>query len=136
MARGVARGRAEAHGRSLREVTRAMHRLQAYGAVYWGGALLALELDLELRRATEGASGLEHVLADLRSERAVSLRALGAAVDARAGVPIWAAVRDAHLKGQALERGQALLKTLGIGPEGLDPEATGAAWRKRLELGS
>jgi len=136
LARGVTRGRAEAHGRSLREVTRVMHRLQAYGAVYWGGALLALELDLELRRATEGKVGLEQVLADLRSERQVSLRALGAAIDARAGVPIWAAVRDAHLNGQALERGRPLLRSLGIGPDGLDPEATGSVWRKRLELGS
>lgn len=136
LARGVARGRAEAHGRSLREVTRAMHRLQAYGAVYWGGALLALELDLELRRATEGKVGLEDVLADLRPRRAVTLSQFGAAVDARAGVPIWAAVRDAHLNGQALERGSRLLRSLGIGPAGLDPRASGAEWRRRLELGS
>lgn len=136
LARGVARGRAEAHGRSLREATRAMHRLQAYGAVYWGGALLALELDLELRRASEGRVGLEHVLADLRPRRSVTLREFGAALDARAGVPIWAAVRDAHLGGQALERGAPLLRSLGIGPAGLDPDASGKDWRRRLELGS
>jgi hypothetical protein len=136
LARGVARGRAEAHGRSLREVTRVMHRLQAYGAVYWGGALLALELDLELRRATKGRVGLEQVLADLRPRRGVTLHEFGAAVDARAGVAIWAAVRDAHLNGQALERGRPLLRSLGIGPDALDPDALGVEWRKRLELGS
>lgn len=136
LARGVATGQVEALGRSLAEVTGAIHTHQAYRAVYWGGALLALELDLEIRRATEGKRGLEHVLAQLRARPGVTLGELGAAVDAMAGVEIWRAIRRAHLRGQALKRGTALLRSLGIGPEGLDPEASAAEWRIRLELGS
>lgn len=137
LAQGVATGQTEALGRSLQEVAKAMHTLPAYSAVYWGGALLALEVDLEIRRATEGKRGLEHVLAALRPRGSVTLREFGRSVDALAGVAIWEQIRRAHLEGQALRRAKPLLRGLGIGPGGaLDSKAPGAKWRLRLERGS
>lgn len=132
LARGVETGQVEAQGYSLREASRLMHRLPAYGAVYWGGALLALELDLELRRGSSGRVGLSEVLWRLRGRPAVSLGEFGRAVDEVAGAPLWRAVARKHLQGQALARAPVLLGALGIGPAGLDDEAPAAAWRQRL----
>lgn len=132
LARGVQTGKVEAQGYSLPEASRLMHRLPAYGAVYWGGALFALELDLELRRGSEGRVGLSEVLRRLRGRPSVTLKDFGRGVDEVAGAPLWAAVAAKHRQGQALARSEALLGALGILPAGLDDEAPAAAWRARL----
>src|SRR5690606_38583468 len=81
---------------------------------YWGGALLALELDLELRRGSAGRVGLSEVLWRLRGRPTVTLGEFGRAVDEVAGAPLWRAVARAHLQGQALARAPALPGALGL----------------------
>ena len=64
---GLRNGLAEADGRSLRELSDRMHQTHAYRAVYWGGAFVALALDVELRRLTNGTRCLDDVLAALHA---------------------------------------------------------------------
>ena len=139
LAWGVRTGRRRAGGRSLEQLSARMHQWHAYRAVYWGGTLVALELDLAIRQASDGARSLDDALAALRAGgRPASLDALAAAVDAAAGRPVYAEVTQALLRGgPALADGPQRLKALGIvegdGLARLDDAAPGAALRRALE---
>jgi hypothetical protein len=106
--------------------------------VYWGGALFAVELDLELRRATGGRAGLPTLLARLRAAGPVcDLAAVAAAVDRLAGAPLFARLLALHLEGPACARLEPLLSALGIrsepgGTTGLDERAPRAEERRAL----
>lgn len=53
---GFARGRRQAGSNTLAEASKTMYATHGYQHVYWGGALLALEIDLAIRRARPGKS--------------------------------------------------------------------------------
>jgi hypothetical protein len=48
--------------RSLASASADMHHLGGYGRVYWGGAALALDLDLSIRRASGGRRSLDDLV--------------------------------------------------------------------------
>jgi hypothetical protein len=104
---GAREGAARADGLDLSTLSAELHARHAYLPVYWGGAMVALELDLELRRA---GSSLDAALRSLR-ERVVRLEALRAVIDAV--VPgAFERVVARHLEGPALARAPALLERL------------------------
>lgn len=112
---GATDGRRRAGDASLPELARAMHQVHAYRSVYWGGALLALDLDLTLRRATEGRVALDDAVFELRRrERAARLDDLRQVVDALAGRRVFAAVLARHRDGPCLATAPDLLERLGI----------------------
>jgi predicted metalloprotease with PDZ domain len=89
-----------------------MHELHRYRAVYWGGALFALELDVELRRA---GSSLDAVLgALLRTGPEASLEDFSREVDALAGRALYAELATNHLEGHAFRALAPLLSRLGV----------------------
>ena len=102
-------------GRSLEELCRVMHREHCYVAVYWGGALVWLDLDLAVRAASGGRGALDDAVARLRDEgRSVTLDQLLAEADRVAGRVVARAVVDRHLAGPALGTSEGLLGRLGI----------------------
>jgi hypothetical protein len=115
---GFARGRAQVGGMTLEEV--AAHG-SLYQGLYWSGALLALHLDVELRRLTGNRECLEAVLERLGEKGPTSTQEdFGATVDALAGQPLFEAVLRRHLSAPAFSEQQALLDSLGVQllPEG------------------
>ena len=137
--RGAQAGERQAGGESLRALSEGIGRRHAYRAVYWGGALFALDLDLELRRASGGA-GLLTLLARLREGGPVcDEAAFAAAADRLAGRPLFAELLARHLEGPAFARRDVLLGELGVraDPEGvtLDDEAPRATERRALLSG-
>ena len=114
LARGFERGRADASDWTLEEAVEGLRR-GVYLPVYWAGALICLEVDVELRRATGGQHALEDVLATLRREGGTStVRRFGEVVDALAGQPLFDEVLERHSKGPVLARADALLRALGV----------------------
>ncbi len=94
-----------------------MHSVHAYRSVYWGGALVALGLDVELRRTTKGAHCLDDVLAALLARGDSSPDAFAREVDAQAGTPIYARVVSEHFTDPALSCADEVLGALGIASE-------------------
>jgi hypothetical protein len=109
------RGRREAGERSLSDLSEHLGETHAYRAVYWGGALLVLDLDVRIREASDGARSVDDALRALlvRGETA-SVDAFAAAVDAAAGRPVYAACARRHLDGPALRSGESLFERLGV----------------------
>jgi predicted metalloprotease with PDZ domain len=70
LADGFERGRRAGTGRTLAEESAAMHRTRAYWRVYWAGAAIALETDVELRKC---GTSLQAALARLAREHAVAV---------------------------------------------------------------
>lgn len=112
---GFARGRRVAGARTMEEVVSGN---SFSPGTYWTGALLALHLDVEIRRATGNRRHLEDVL-ELLAERGHSstLGAFGVAVDAVAGQPLFDALLARHLKRAAFVEQEGLLQALGVTAE-------------------
>lgn len=134
---GCRHGVREAGGTNLGELSEQLSRRHAYRAVYWGGALFALELDLELRRITRGKVGLPELLAQLCAEVGAEcdLAAVAAKVDAVAGQPLFKRLCERHLDGEPLALKDELFPALGVtvgrnGKVRLDDGAPRAAERR------
>ncbi len=115
---GFERGRVDANGRTMEQVVEAS---DSSPGVYWTGALVALHLDVELRRLTGNARGLDDVLELLAGRGSTStLEAFGVAVDEVAGRPLFEALLARHLTRPAFAERDALLEALGVvaSPEG------------------
>ncbi|MDC0709090.1 hypothetical protein POL68_11510 [Stigmatella sp. ncwal1] len=109
--KGFERGQEQAAGRTLKE----MIEEDAPPGIYWVGAYLALRLDVELRRATQGQRGLEDVLEFLAGQGPTSTPvAYGAAVDAVAGKPLFEALWARSLPEPAFAGLEGLLEALGV----------------------
>ena len=63
---GFRRAHARAAGPELEEASERMHRMGGYQRVYWGGAALFMTLDIELRRLSGGAYGLDELMRSVR----------------------------------------------------------------------
>ncbi len=112
LADGFARGRAAARSRTMKEAIAEEGNFQA---IYWTGALFALHLDVELRRATQGRARLEDVLELLATRGPMAtLASFGEAVDAVAGQPLFDALLARHLPAPAFSEQAALLEELGV----------------------
>jgi hypothetical protein len=83
---GLARGARDGTGRSLRDEARDMRTTHAYTRVYWGGAALALLVDVALR--TSAGTSLDERLARLgdRRDTTMDADALLAAIDDERGI--------------------------------------------------
>ena len=68
IADGLERGRRAGTGRTLTRESRDMNRTGAYHRVYWAGAAFALEVDVRLRRRSNGEMSLLRALAMARPE--------------------------------------------------------------------
>ncbi|HVG94400.1 MAG TPA: hypothetical protein VND21_08130 [Planctomycetota bacterium] len=100
---GFARGRARGGDLPLGEESRAMHENHTYHRVYWAGAAIALLLDVDLRRSSQGARSLDDVMRWLREipgglSRPVPASEAIAFVDARLGEPRFARIAAAWLE--------------------------------------
>ncbi|MCP3104416.1 hypothetical protein LZ198_36690 [Myxococcus sp. K15C18031901] len=109
---GFARGRRSARGRTMEQVVASSDFSQG---TYWSGALFALHLDVEIRRATGNTRHLEDVL-ELLAERGTTstLGAFGVAVDSVAGEPVFDALLARHLSRPAFVEMEGLLEALGV----------------------
>jgi hypothetical protein len=116
---GFSRARAAVGTRTMEDV---VTRGDSFLGTYWTGALFALHLDVELRRATGNRHGLEAVLERLsESGPTATFAAFGAGVDAVAGRPLFHALLSRHLPRPAFAEQEALLEALGVasGPRGV-----------------
>jgi len=111
---------------------------------YWGGAIFMLLADVGLRRATQGARGLEDCLGGvlwngLDASQRVTLPDYVAACDRATGTTVMSGLLERYFtKGEAIDLA-ALWKELGIGLSGgrivLDDAAPFAQWRKMIVMG-
>ncbi|MGE0575840.1 MAG: hypothetical protein AB7F22_29170 [Reyranella sp.] len=112
---------------------------------YWGGATFMLLADLAIRRASQGARGLEDCLggvlwSGLDGARRASVGDYAAACDRATGTQAMSALVDRHFnRGGPLDLA-ALWKELGVsligGRIALDDSAPSAAWRKMIVPGN
>jgi hypothetical protein len=112
---------------------------------YWGGATFMLLADLGLRRATNGAKGLEDCLAGvlwsgLDGARRATIAEYAAACDRVTGTTVMSGLVERHFNGAEPVDLAALWKDLGIslvaGRIALDDSAPSARWRKLIVPGT
>lgn len=110
--KGFNRGHEDVGSRTLEDV---VTQDDTYQGLYWSGALFALHLDVQLRRVTHGARGLESVLDLLATTHPVAtLEDFGAAVDQVAGQPLFQSLLAQHWKRPAFAEQAPLLQALGV----------------------
>ncbi len=110
---GFDRGEAQAGGGSMEAATRG-HGELGFLALYWSGALFCLDLDVGIRRATNGRSSLDDVLARLGPQKAIDLPAFARAVDEVAGTALFEATLRRHRAGPAFAQRSTLEQSLGL----------------------
>lgn len=135
---GFGRGQRGGRDTTLAESSRGMHRTHAYWRVYWGGAAIALEVDVAIRHATQGRRCLDDVIRHLhrnqaRAGRAFTGRQLLAAADAYLGRPICVPIAERALAGKGMPDLSVTYRALGLRVDGdgdlqLDPSAPLAAF--------
>jgi hypothetical protein len=112
---------------------------------YWGGATFMLLADVGLRRATNGAKGLEDCLAGvlwsgLDGARRATIQEYAAACDRVTGTTVVSGLVDRHFNNAEPIDLAALWKDLGIslvaGRIALDDRAPSATWRKLVVPGT
>jgi len=134
---GFRRGAASGTGRSLADQAGG----RAYERVYWAGAAIALEADLELRRRSGGSRSLDDALSALRTccaddPRAWTAAEMVARIDQAAGAPALGDAVARHLHSAEFPPARALLTRLGVTADDrdarLDDTAPDAALRRAL----
>ena len=112
---------------------------------YWGGATFMLLADVGLRRATNGAKGLEDCLAGvlwsgLDGARRATIAEYAAACDRVTGTTVMSGLVERHFNNAEPVDLAALWKDLGIslvaGRIALDDSAPSARWRKLIVPGT
>jgi hypothetical protein len=135
------RGRNGGRGMSLRDTSDRMHETHAYQNVYWGGAAIAFDIDVTMRRESNGARGLDDAVKHLRTccgdaVRRVPAKKLLAELDAWYGKPIFTQIAERHLADREFADIAALYAELGItiGATGvtLDDRHPAAAIRRAI----
>ncbi|MGE0191011.1 MAG: hypothetical protein AB7T63_03125 [Planctomycetota bacterium] len=125
LADGFARGATRGSGRSLAEESRLMQRTHGYWRVYWGGAAMALDMDLELRRRTGGKRTLDDVVTwwwrafGARRGATRGLELIDAA-DRWLGAAILRPLADRHLARVEFADVRELFGRIGLAPRGND----------------
>jgi hypothetical protein len=123
LADGFARGAPRGTDRTLEDESRAMGRTHAYWRVYWGGAAMALDLDLTIRRRTGGRRSLDDLVrfwwrrfgSRLSATRG---RELLDAADAWLGQPLCRPLAETHLQRVAFADVDELFARIGIAVDG------------------
>jgi hypothetical protein len=111
---------------------------------YWAGAAFMLMADIGIRRATDGAKGLEDCLGGalwngLDAPQTVQVVDYGAACDRATGTKVVGELVERHYRGTEPVDLAALWKELGVsligGRIALDDGAPQAKWRKMIVVG-
>ncbi|MCY1079975.1 hypothetical protein [Archangium lansingense] len=121
---GFERGRRAVGSRTMEDV---VTRGDSYMGTYWTGALVALHLDVELRRVPGNTRGLDEVLERLAASGSIAtFDGFGAAVDSVAGRPLFHEVLSRHLTRPAFAELEPLLEALGVerAPDGVELGST------------
>lgn len=144
---GFARGARSGGGRSLAAESAEMERAHTYHRVYWGGAAIALFLDVELRRESGGSLSLDHAMREVRRAfrtgdaarraDAIPAAAIVAHLDAWLGRPLFTEVASRHLAATEFPETAATLARLGVvvgkgRVTGFDDAAPDAAVRRAI----
>jgi len=141
---GFARGRRPRGDadRTLAETSAGMARTHAYLRVYWGGAAIAMLLDVELRRSSNGAKSLDDAMREVRrafAGRGVEMSAdeIVRHVDAWLGRPVFAGVARPLLASKEFPPVDEALARLGVvikdgDVTGFDEDAPDAAIRRAI----
>ncbi|MBX7080325.1 MAG: hypothetical protein K1X88_14105 [Nannocystaceae bacterium] len=113
------RGRRDAQGRGLAQLSDAMHETHAYQAVYWGGAAIAFELDVALRLADPQGDGFDAAMRELRrccGDAVVQVKAetLLQQLDRWYGKPWFTRTARDHLDARGFADTDAVFARLGI----------------------
>ena len=125
LADGFYRGATRGSGLPLVEESRLMQRTHGYWRVYWGGAAMALDMDLELRRRTGGKRSLDDVITywwrayGARMGATRGLELIDAA-DAWLGTRILRPIADRHLARVEFADVGQLFGRIGLAPRGND----------------
>ena len=113
--RGAGRGR----GMTLRETSDAMHQSHAYQRVYWGGAAIALDLDVTMRLETGGKRTFDDAMKHLREccgDAVFQYDAdeLLAILDRWYGTPLFTRIARAHLDARGFPDIASIFARLGM----------------------
>jgi len=115
---GFERGRRQAGSTTLAEASKTMYATHGYQHVYWGGTLLALEIDLAVRRAVPGKS-LDDLMRRWRAthtgqtDTAFGMDLLAQA-DRELGVSVAVPLAERHLRIKGWPRMERLYAALGL----------------------
>jgi hypothetical protein len=111
---------------------------------YWGGALFMLLADVEIRRASDGAKGLEDCLggalwSGLDGSQRITIDAFAAACDRATGTKAMRGLLDRYLVSARPVDLAVVWRDLGVSLVGnrivLDDAAPDARWRKMIVMG-
>lgn len=111
---------------------------------YWGGAIFMLLADVEIRRATDGAKGLEDCLggvlwSGLDGSQRATLDAYAAVCDRATGTPALRRLIDRYVVSARPVDLAAIWRDLGVAMVGgrivFDDSAPDARWRKMIVMG-
>jgi len=127
---------------TLAEACASMSKSHAYLRVYWGGAAIALRMDADLRRASNGATSLDDAMREIRrafSARGVEARAddVMSHLDAWLGRPYFVETANSLLATRGVPPVEETLARLGVVVESdrvvrLDDAAPDAAIRRAI----
>lgn len=117
---GFGRGRRDGTELTLAQTSETMHETHAYQRVYWGGAAIALLLDVELRLESGGTRSLDDAMKELRrccgdAEHQWKAQALLEHLDGWYGRPAFTQAAAAVLAGHELPRIEDALARVGVG---------------------
>ncbi|MGB0592231.1 MAG: hypothetical protein ACPGU1_21310 [Myxococcota bacterium] len=121
---GFGRGRLGVSTQTLAEASATMHQTGAYQRVYWGGAAIALQWDVALRRASEGALTLDDAMEALREccardRRAWTAEELIVWLERWwGGAPLFRPIAQPQLQSAAFPELSSLWEKLGIRVQG------------------
>ncbi|MCA9708183.1 MAG: hypothetical protein KDK70_20190 [Myxococcales bacterium] len=140
MVEGFGRGR-RTRGMTLEEASARMRELHVYQRVYWGGAAVALLVDVQMRLETDGARSLDDAMRELRrccgdADHQWAARELLEELDAWYGRPLFTQTADAVLAQPELPDVEAVLAKVGVRVEGdrvrLDDDPAKARHRRAM----
>ncbi len=144
---GFARGARSGGTRSLADESAAMEIAHTYHRVYWGGAAIALFLDVELRRTSGGARSLDDAMREIRRAfrsgdamrraEAIAASDVVAHLDAWLGRPMFTEIASRYLASSDFPATAETLARLGVVVEegrvtGFDDAAPDAAIRRAI----
>ena len=142
--KGFGRGARRSRDVSLGRASKNMGRLNSYQMVYWGGAALAFVLDVELRLSTDGETGLDDAVREIRrccgdAKRKLTAQELLEHLDRWHGAPVFTRIAKENLK-RDFPDVEAALSRLGVTVDGddviLDDDHPAAQHRRAIMLGS
>ncbi|MCH9680412.1 MAG: hypothetical protein K0V04_03175, partial [Deltaproteobacteria bacterium] len=135
------RGRRRSMDISLAETSDKMHETHAYQRVYWGGAAVAFDIDVQMRIESDGARTLDEAMRHLRqccgdAPHLWSAGDLLAQLDTWYGSALFSRTAKTVLEAKALPDIEATMARLGVqvhdGKVQLDEQSPNAAIRRSI----